>query len=242
MTTETYIAPVRGDQPLTTSVVSQAPGSPPYSYLDTDGMVTHGVLLTARTLDPQASVSVAWIQRDHALTNPPLPMVDINGDGRTWTFTIQPGAAANPYNQFLNGETIFEFVATDSTGATISTFNRGLFVHQIPSVTLSTVPETVVVDEDGNVCPFELHMTGFGLLPTDVTIIDFLDGAPEDRAFSSGTPTDSGSDFEIVIGPESGFTAGTAEPIKVVVERVNDGADAEDTIAVPVASTAVVAC
>lgn len=245
MTSETYLSPVAGEQPLVTRVVPQPAGSVAYTYLDPAGISASDVMLTARALDPQNIVKVRWLKRDGMSTGW-IDMANTSGDRVTWNFLIQSGAAGNPYNSFPNGETIFEFEATDPANKKVATFNRGLFVHETPAITsLTTVPAVVTVDETGNVCPFELRMTGFGLLPTDVTDVVFTDGSPASRAFPSGTPRTpeaDGSDFALAIAGETGFIPGVDEAVTVSVQRVNDSKTATRDIAIPVSETVVTSC
>lgn len=238
MTSETFIAPPAGSEPLVTRIVHNPPtGSPAYSYLDANGLLTSSIVLTARTLEPVDSVQVRWLQRDG--TTYAQPFLNPTSSAKIdWELTL----VASPYT-FRNGETIFEFEATDAAGS-VATFNRGLFVHTEPVITeISTDPTTVQVDTEGNVCPFELRMTGFGLLPTDVTEIVFDDGLPAGTlAFPSGSPTASGSDFSTTIEGGPGFVAGTSESVTINVQRVNDEKTDEEDHLIPVSSTVVASC
>lgn len=174
---ETYLAPNALEAVLSTEVV-HAPGQT-YTYLDAGtGLTKTDVTLRVVAIRPQSGVTVRWRDADgNYLT--PQPMTAMTSDGLVWELVIQNGSPEFAVNRLANGETLFEFTATDAdNGSTFEAFDRGLFLLDPAGIEASLVaPASVAVDAQGVLCaPVTLTVSVRGFLSSDIVSATWSEG------------------------------------------------------------------
>lgn len=175
---ETYVAEDATSPVLSTEVIHDPPtAAVTYTYLNkydgldnNDGLTQEDVLLRATATTPQSGVVVRWLKADGNYISP-IGMTPADG-GHTFTWTIPNGSPDFDMNRLANGETVFEFTASDAaTGRQTVVFDRGLFLIEPGGVGVSSA---TLIDASGPASTLRVDTSGVPCTPTRMEI--FVDG------------------------------------------------------------------
>lgn len=226
---ETYLAPNALEKPVRTQVEHSSGQS--FTYLWTDTNLTKtDVYLRVFTVVPQSGITVTWARQDGSMVAP-QPMTDVNGKQTEWRLLIPNGSPEFAINQLPNGETLFQFSATDAATATAQSFlDRGLFVIEEAghTVTATTVPTSVRI-KDGVACPFTVEVFVRGALTSDLVSATWTNG-PTETALTAVGSNSTGTSFRATFTGQTGFASGLTT-LTVTAVRVADAHPGELVVA-----------
>lgn len=193
---ETYLAPNALEAVLATEIIHA--GSQTYTYLDKEtGLTDTVVVLRVVAVRPQSAVSVAWRDSNGELVS--RNMGSPQSDRLVWELTIPRGSPDFNVNRLANGETLFEFTATDADNAsTFTAFDRGLFLLEPAGLAFTLLsPLEIRVDPQGSLCsPVTLSVYGRGLLSSDIVQATWSEGLGQVSLLSVPDEDPSGAVFE----------------------------------------------
>jgi type II secretory pathway pseudopilin PulG len=195
---ETFLAPNALEAVLATEIIHD--GSQTYTYIDKDtGLTESDVVLRAVAVRPQSGIMVRW--RDSNGDFVSRAMDPVTSDGLVWERLIPEGSPDFDINRLANGETLFEFSATDRDNATVfEAFDRGLFLLEPDGLELTLGgPDAIGVDAAGSLCgPVTLSVDARGMLSSDILDVVWSEGFGTASLASSPDDDPTGALFEIV--------------------------------------------
>lgn len=224
--TEARRAPEALEQPMTVEVTPFLTRLRHESEAESGGVrgrIASELQLRASHAVEQSSVVVSWLDRDG---DPDTLALTSSDGGFTWVGTLP----ANYIEPFPNGETLFAFAATDSSGVTTDVVTRALFLHDLGYLeVVGPEPSPVDVDPAGVICGgATLTVRMMGMLLSDTVEVAFShEGDPAEAttpryALSGVLQTVSGADFEMQLNSATTFPVGVATTVTgtLFAERV----------------------
>lgn len=220
---ETYLAPDAVEAVIVTEVIHAAGQT--YTYLNPDTLLTMtDVTLRASAVRPQSLIEVRWRRSDGTYITPKAAMDDVHSNGLVWEELIPNGSPDFDVNRLANGETLFEFTATDAenNASKFESFDRGLFLLHPDGLEASLLgPPAISVDAQGALCAsVTLRIAIRGFLGSDIVTATWAEGFPQTELIAVPDNDPMGATFEATYdsGTISPPTEGTAKFVPVTVK------------------------
>lgn len=222
---ESVRSPGPDEQPITTEL------APLVVYTNDAGTPNNTFVARAFTDKRQQTVTLSYVQSDPTVITTNLGMTP-NSSFTTWQREILPGT-----QKFPNGETLFEFKATDPDGNVLKAFDRALFLRPAKYVTKPLVRNrqvatsgglaernVVYVRADGLTCPFTVSVDLQGFIPTDDVSIrfDHRDASAPSTALLAVQTTTPGAIFARTFIDVTDLRTRGVTKVRATAQRLSD--------------------